>query len=53
MYFTYNNTIVLRIEHEIIGATLIFVLKKFVSEHKLGAVCGSSMGYWMKSENLR
>lgn len=40
-------------EHEVIGANLIFVLKKFVSEHKLGAVCGTDLGCWMKSENLR
>ncbi len=40
-------------EHEVIGANLIFILKKFVSEHKLGAVCGPDLGCWMKSENLR
>lgn len=40
-------------EHEIIGAYLIFVLNKFVSEHKLGAICGPDLGCRMKSENLR
>lgn len=40
-------------EHEIIGANIIFVLKKFVSEHRLGAVCGPDLGCWMKSENIR
>ncbi|MBI5307888.1 MAG: Uma2 family endonuclease [Planctomycetes bacterium] len=40
-------------EHEIITANIIFILKKFISEHKLGAVCGSDLGCWMKSENLR
>jgi len=41
------------IEHEDIGATLLAALKRHVSEHKLGVVCGSSTGYWMKSGNLR
>ena len=40
-------------EHEVIGANLIFILKKFVSEYGLGAVCGPDLGCWMKSENLR
>src|SRR4030065_2551515 len=40
-------------EHEIIVANIVFILKKFVSEHKLGAVCGPDLGCWMKSENLR
>lgn len=40
-------------KHEVIGANILFALKKFVSEHKLGIVCGSSAGYWMKSGNLR
>ncbi len=40
-------------EHEIIGARLLIALGKFVFEHNLGVVCGSSMGYWMKSGNLR
>lgn len=41
------------IEHEEIGAHLLTALRKFVSERKLGIVCGSSAGYWMKSGNLR
>ncbi len=41
------------IEHEEIGANLLTALRKFVSERKLGIVCGSSAGYWMKSGNLR
>lgn len=41
------------IEHEDIGATLLTALKRFTLEHKLGIVCGSSAGYWMKSGNLR
>ncbi len=41
------------IEHEDIGATLLTALKRFALEHKLGIVCGSSAGYWMKSGNLR
>lgn len=36
------------IEHEEIGARLIAALVNFVREHKLGIVCGSSAGYWMK-----
>ncbi len=40
-------------EHEIIIANIIFILKKFISEHHLGAVCGPDLGCWMKSENLR
>lgn len=40
-------------EHEYIGVKLIVALENFVSTKKLGAVFGSSMGYWMKSENLR
>ncbi|MEP9412453.1 MAG: Uma2 family endonuclease [Candidatus Brocadia sp.] len=41
------------IEHEEIGANLLTALRSFVSERKLGIVCGSSAGYWMKSGNLR
>ncbi len=41
------------IEHEFIGAGLINSLFSFVRKHKLGIVCGSSAGYWMKSGNLR
>lgn len=41
------------IEHEEIGANLLTALRRFVSERKLGIVCGSSAGYWMKSGNLR
>lgn len=40
-------------EHESIGARLISALEKFVRENKLGIVCGSSAGYWMKSGNFR
>jgi Uma2 family endonuclease len=40
-------------EHEYVGVKLIAALENFVSRKKLGAVFGSSMGYWMKSENLR
>lgn len=40
-------------EHESIGARLISDLEKFVRENKLGIVCGSSAGYWMKSGNFR
>ena len=40
-------------EHEVINAKLIAVLAKFVYENKLGFVCGSDLGCWMKSENLR
>ena len=38
------------IEHEEIGVRLIVALGKFVREQKLGIVCGSSAGYWMKPE---
>lgn len=41
------------IEHEDIGARLLTALERFVLEHKLGIMCGSSAGYWMKSGNLR
>ncbi len=41
------------IEHEFIGARLIIVLGGFVHGKKLGVVCGSSAGYWIKSGNLR
>ncbi len=41
------------IEHEFIGARLIILLGGFVLRNKLGVVCGSSAGYWMKSGNLR
>ena len=40
-------------EHEIILAKLIAVLARFVYENKLGFICGSDLGCWMKSENLR
>jgi len=40
-------------EHEIIGVRLIVALGKFVSDNKLGVVCGPDLGYWMKSGNLR
>ena len=38
------------IEHEEIGARLIAALVNFVRDRKLGIVCGSSAGYWMKPE---
>ena len=38
------------IEHEEIGERLIVALASFVREHKLGIVCGSSAGYWMKTK---
>ena len=41
------------IEHEYIGARLIIGLGGFAHRKKLGVVCGSSAGYWMKSGNLR
>jgi len=41
------------IEHEFIGARLINSLFSFVWKHRLGIVCGSSAGCWMKSGNLR
>ena len=41
------------IEHEDIGARLLTALERFVLEHKLGIMCGSSAGYRMKSGNLR
>jgi Uma2 family endonuclease len=41
------------IEHEFIGIRLSNPLWDFVREHRLGIVCGSSAGYWMKSGNLR
>ena len=41
------------IEHEDIGARLLAALERFVLEHKLGIMCGSSAGYLMKSGNLR
>lgn len=40
-------------EHEVVIAKLVSVLVKFVYENKLGFVCGSDLGCWMKSENLR
>ena len=40
-------------EHEYVGVKLIAAMENFVSRKKLGAVFGSGMGYWMKSENLR
>jgi Uma2 family endonuclease len=39
------------IEHEVIGVRVIAALANFVREHKLGIVCGSSAGYWMKPKN--
>lgn len=36
------------IEHEEIGVRLIVTLGAYVRRHKLGIVCGSSAGYWMK-----
>ncbi|HEX8174765.1 MAG TPA: Uma2 family endonuclease [Pyrinomonadaceae bacterium] len=36
------------IEHEEIGVRLSSALFNFVRKHKLGIVCGSSAGYWMK-----
>ena len=41
------------IEHEYIGGRLFGPLSILVYELKLGIVCGSSAGYWMKSGNLR
>ena len=41
------------IEHEYIGGRLFGPLSMLVYELKLGIVCGSSAGYWMKSGNLR
>jgi Uma2 family endonuclease len=38
------------IEHEEIGVRLIVALGSFVRQQKLGVVCGSSAGYWMKPE---
>lgn len=40
-------------EHEVIIVRISAVLAKFVYENKLGFVCGSDLGCWMKSENLR
>ncbi|ODS30021.1 MAG: hypothetical protein SCARUB_04876 [Candidatus Scalindua rubra] len=40
-------------EHESIGLRLGGALERFVRENKLGIVCGSSAGYWMKSGNFR
>jgi Uma2 family endonuclease len=39
------------IEYEEIGVRVIVALANFVSEHKLGIICGSSAGYWMKPRN--
>lgn len=39
------------IEHEEIGVRLIVALANFIRQHKLGIVCGSSAGYWMKPRN--
>ncbi|MBD0370569.1 MAG: Uma2 family endonuclease [Pyrinomonadaceae bacterium] len=39
------------IEHEEIGMRLGSVLFNFVRQHKLGIVCGSSAGYWMKGKS--
>ena len=39
------------IEHEEIGVRVIVALANFVREHKLGIICGSSAGYWMKPRN--
>ncbi len=36
------------IEHEELGARLIGALINFMRQHKLGIICGSSAGYWMK-----
>lgn len=41
------------IEHEKIGISLASALERVVREKKLGIVCGSSAGYWMKGGNLR
>ena len=41
------------IEHEYIGGRLFGPLSILVYERRLGIVCGSSAGYWMKSGNLR
>jgi Uma2 family endonuclease len=39
------------IEHEEIGVRVIVALANFVRAHKLGIICGSSAGYWMKPRN--
>jgi Uma2 family endonuclease len=41
------------IEHEVVGVRVIAALANFVREHKLGIVCGSSAGYWMRPGNTQ
>lgn len=38
------------IEHEEIGVRLIIALGTYIRKQKLGIVCGSSAGYWMKDK---
>lgn len=39
-------------QHEFIGARLLIKMALHAEQHKLGSVCGSSLGCWMISENL-
>lgn len=40
-------------QHENICSRLFFALEAFNRQHKLGAVLGSSAGYWMRNQNCR
>ena len=40
-------------QHEQICEPLNFALESFNRQHRLGAVFGSSMGFWMKTANCR
>jgi Uma2 family endonuclease len=40
-------------QHEQICGRLYFALESFNRMHRLGAVSGSSMGFWMKNRNCR
>ena len=40
-------------EHELICGRLFFALEEFNRLHKLGAVLGSSAGFWMRNKNCR
>ncbi|MSU49935.1 MAG: Uma2 family endonuclease [Opitutus sp.] len=38
--------------HEDIAAAMLMAMRLHVRQHKLGSVCGSSLGCWMSSGNL-
>jgi len=38
--------------HEDVAAAVLMAMRMYVRQHKLGSVCGSSLGCWMASGNL-